>query len=65
MTDRMVRIPAGEFEMGNPFISESDDDERPVHTVYVDEFYMDVTQVTNEMYKAFEKTCYHTLIERC
>ena len=48
----MVLIPAGEFQMG------SDDpkdrkDVRPVHTVYVDAFYMDQTEVTNMQYKAF------------
>ena len=26
-------------------------DEKPIHTVYIDAFWMDETQVTNEMYK--------------
>ncbi|MYC74602.1 formylglycine-generating enzyme family protein [Candidatus Poribacteria bacterium] len=46
----MVLIPAGEFEMG------SDDgaaNARPVHTVYVDAFYMDTHEITNAQYKAF------------
>lgn len=47
----MVLIPAGEFLMG------SDDgwnnNEQPVHTVYVDAFYMDVYEVTNAQYKRF------------
>ena len=48
----MVLIPAGTFEMG----SDDEDalgDERPVHTVYVDAFYMDKYEVTNAQFKAF------------
>jgi len=44
----MVLIPAGEFEMG------SDDgqvDEKPVHTVYLDAFYIDVREVTVADYR--------------
>ncbi len=48
----MVLIPAGEFEMGSndaaAFASE-----QPVHTVYVDAFYMDKYEVTNAQFKAF------------
>ena len=46
----MVLIPAGEFQMGS---SDGDVDEKPVHTVYVDAFYMDKYEVTNVQYKAF------------
>ena len=46
----MVLIPAGEFQMGS---NDAADDEQPVHTVYVDTFYMDKTEVTNAQYKAF------------
>lgn len=46
----MVLIPAGEFQMGS---SDGDPDERPVHTVYVDAFYMDVYEVTNAQYRKF------------
>ena len=46
----MVLIPAGEFMMGS---YDGNDDERPVHTVYVDAFYMDTYQVTNAQFKAF------------
>ncbi len=42
----MVLIPAGEFEMGDAF-NEGGDDERPIHTVYLDAFYMDKYEVTN------------------
>ena len=48
----MVLIPAGTFQMG----SEDEDanfDERPVHTVHLDAFYMDKYEVTNAQFKAF------------
>ena len=50
VTEGMVLIPAGEFEMGSkgdPF------DKIPVHTVYVDAFYMDQYEVTNAQYANF------------
>ena len=46
----MVLIPAGEFQMGS---NNGENDEKPVHTVYVDAFYMDVYEVTNAQFKAF------------
>ena len=46
----MVLIPAGEFEMGS---AKGAANERPVHTVYLDAFYMDTHEVTNAQYKAF------------
>ena len=46
----MVLIPAGEFQMGS---NDGRDNEKPVHTVYVDAFYMDKYEVTNAQYKAF------------
>ena len=48
----MVLIPAGEFEMGDPF-NEGTTYERPVHTVFLDDFYIDVYEVTNAMYAKF------------
>ncbi len=48
----MVLIPAGEFEMGDPF-NEGTTYERPVHTVFIDDFYIDVYEVTNVMYAKF------------
>jgi len=42
----MVLIPAGDFQMGDVF-NEGDSSERPVHTVYLDAFYMDKYEVTN------------------
>ena len=57
----MHLIPAGEFEMGDHF-GEGQSDERPVHTVYLDVFYMDETEVTNAMYRAFvEATGYSNI----
>ena len=48
----MVLIPAGEFQMGSDD-SEAEDDEKPVHTVYLDAFYIDKYEVTNAQFKAF------------
>lgn len=48
----MALIPAGEFQMGSNDV-EGDKIEQPVHTVYVDAFYMDVYEVTNAQYKKF------------
>ena len=54
----MVFIPAGEFNMGG----ENDDPSSfPVHTVYLDAFWIDQTEVTNEMFAKFvESTGYVT-----
>ena len=46
----MVLIPAGEFQMGS---NEGDDTEKPVHTVYVDAFYIDKYEVTQAQYNKF------------
>ena len=46
----MKLIPAGEFLIGS---HEGDDIEKPVHSVYVDAFYMDKYEVTNEQYAEF------------
>ena len=46
----MVLIPAGEFQMGS---NDGYDDEKPVHSVYVDAFYMDKYEVTNAQFKKF------------
>ena len=45
-------IPAGEFQMGGSD-SDAESDEHPVHTVYVDAFYIDKYEVTNAQYKKF------------
>ena len=46
----MELIPAGEFRMGS---NSGFSDEKPIHSVYVDAFYMDKYQVTNAEYAAF------------
>ena len=43
----MALIPSGEFLMGSNNIR---DDEKPVHTVYLDAFYLDIYEVTNSRY---------------
>ena len=46
----MVRIPAGEFLMG---ADDADKDERPVHPVFVDEFFLAAHPVTIAEYACF------------
>ena len=50
--DGMVLIPAGEFQMGSDD-REAFNDEKPIHDVYVDAFYMDKYPVTNAQFKTF------------
>ena len=44
---KMVLVPAGEFTMG----SNSQENEKPVHSVYLDTFYIDKFEVTNKQYQ--------------
>ena len=46
----MELIPAGEFRMGS---NSGPDNEKPIHSVYVDAFYMDKYEVTNAEYAEF------------
>ena len=48
----MVLIPAGKFQMGSND-GEAFNNQQSVHTVYVEAFYMDETEVTNAQFKAF------------
>ena len=48
----LVSIPAGEFQMGSND-PEALNHEQPVHTVYVDAFFMDEHEVTNLEYQEF------------
>jgi len=50
-----VRVPAGEFRMGSDNVKEvqASDNERPQHTVYLDEYYIGRYPVTNRQYQAF------------
>ncbi len=58
----MVYVPAGEFIMGS---DEGNSDEQPVHTVYLDAFYIDKTEVTNAQFAAFvSATGYETDAEQ-
>src|SRR5690348_7457142 len=56
----MVWIPGGEFSMGasdppdmNEVGMNAMKDARPIHRVYVDGFFMDKTDVTNEQFSRF------------
>jgi len=68
----MVYIPGGEFSMGTldptEMVCGGDepmDDARPLHRVYVDGFFMDATEVTNEQFEQFvNATGYVTIAER-
>ena len=71
--DGMVWIPGGEFSMGAQDPPDLDDqvgmqattDSRPVHRVFVDGFWMDATEVTNEQFAAFvNATGYRTVAEQ-
>ena len=57
----MVWIPGGEFYMGDEDIHEAS----PVHLVYVDGFWLEKHEVTNEQYAKFvAATGYKTIVER-
>ncbi|MEO8534757.1 MAG: formylglycine-generating enzyme family protein [Flavobacterium sp.] len=68
----MVWIPGGEFSMGSNVEDESlcsikgvTRDAAPIHRVYVDGYFMDETEVTNEEYAKFVKaTGYITVAEQ-
>lgn len=44
----LIKIPAGEFTMGANYY-----DQKPVHTVYLDEYYIGRYEVTNEQFVKF------------
>ncbi len=68
----MQWIPGGEFSMGagdapdmNDVGMKATEDSRPIHRVYVDAFWMDKTDVTNQQFEEFVKaTGYVTVAER-
>lgn len=68
----MAWIPGGEFSMGaqdppnmDAVGMQATQDSRPIHRVYVDGFWMDKTDVTNEEFAKFVKaTHYVTVAER-
>jgi eukaryotic-like serine/threonine-protein kinase len=45
---KLMFVPAGEFQMGTNF---GNDDEEPLHTVYLDAFWIDQTDITNSLYQ--------------
>ncbi len=46
----LLYVPAGKFLMGS---KNGDDDEKPAHTVYLDAYWIDQTEVTNTMFAKF------------
>ena len=61
-TNGMVWIPAGSFKMGG---EDGQTDEKPVHSVTLNGFWMDRTEVTNEQFEKFVRaTGYVTIAER-
>ena len=63
VSQEMVYIPEGEFLMGNNGRNSSegsgDEDEQPLHRVYLKGYWMDRYEVTNAMYEAFVKATGH------
>ncbi|MFH0797153.1 MAG: formylglycine-generating enzyme family protein [Candidatus Omnitrophota bacterium] len=60
----MVLIPAGEFLMGSPQ-SEGYENEHPRHRVFLDAYYIDKYEVTNDQFKKFvDATGYVTEAEK-
>jgi formylglycine-generating enzyme required for sulfatase activity len=56
----MVLIPAGEFLMGSdPSVDkDAQDEEQPQHTLYLPDYYLAKTPVTNAQYAAFAQATY-------
>ena len=52
----VVRIPAGEFIMG---ADDGEEDERPAHRAYLDEFFIGAHPITNEEYAVFVRETGH------
>lgn len=46
----LIKIPAGTFTMGS---NDGESDEKPVHTVYLDKYYIGKYEITNAQYKKF------------
>jgi formylglycine-generating enzyme required for sulfatase activity len=58
----LLYVPAGAFLMGS---EEGDENERPVHEVVLNAFWIDSTEVTNDQFARFAaETGYETLAER-
>lgn len=65
VTMRLVRVPAGEFLMGSTDShTDAESDEKPQHTVRLNEYWIGKTEVTNAQFEAFvEATLYTTTAE--
>lgn len=67
---RLVFIPAGEFRMGSPDgawgpeLDEAGDDEKPLHTVVIEAFYMGKFEVTVAQYTRFSQETRRPLHEQ-
>jgi formylglycine-generating enzyme required for sulfatase activity len=57
-TPNLARIPAGDFLMG---ASDADEDERPVHRVYLSEFFIGRFPVTQDEYARFVRATGHPI----
>ena len=57
----MVRVPAGEFTMGS---NDGDDHEKPVHKVYLDEYYIYKHEVTVAQFKRFCQATRHKMSDQ-
>ena len=55
----MVLIPAGDFQMGSRYDTTGNDATRPMHTVYINAFYIDVHEVTIGQYNQFARETGH------
>jgi formylglycine-generating enzyme required for sulfatase activity len=60
--DDMVYIPDGEFEMGN-HVGYGYSDERPVHAVLLDAFFMSSCEITNQQYCDYLNSAYPAQIK--
>ena len=63
---RMTFIEAGEFSLGAGQTEQgADSDEKPHHAVFLDAFWIDTSEVTNAMFRAFvQATAYQTQAEK-
>ncbi len=60
----MVYVPEGDFWMGSSGDANAVRDEQPQHKVFLDAFWIDLTEVTNDMYTTFvNATGYRTRAE--
>ena len=58
----LLYVPAGEFMMGS---NDSSGEERPAHSVYLDAYWIDQTEVTNKLFSLFiDSTGYQTEAEK-